>query len=83
MAQFSFLMVLVPIIGEQTLGIIDSLSSGAVPSLGIVPLLVGFIGAFIAGLFSCKVMIALVKKAKLIWFALYCLVAALLIFIFA
>ena len=42
-------------------------------------LLLGFAGAFIAGLVSCKVMIAIVKKAKLTYFALYCLVAALVL----
>ena len=48
-----------------------------------MPLILGFISAFLSGLFACKVMIALVKKAKLLWFALYCLVVAALIFILA
>jgi undecaprenyl-diphosphatase len=43
----------------------------------------GFIAAFISGLFACKVMIAIVRKAKLSWFALYCLLVAVAIFIFA
>ena len=46
-------------------------------------MILGFLSAFVSGLFACKVMIALVKKAKLRWFALYCLIAALSIFIFA
>jgi undecaprenyl-diphosphatase len=46
-------------------------------------LVLGFVSAFLSGLFACKVMIALVKKAKLSWFALYCLIAAACIFIFA
>lgn len=84
MAQFSFLMVLVPIIGEQTLGILKSFGEPAsAAGLGFMPLAMGFIGAFIAGLFSCKAMIAIVKKAKLIWFSIYCLIAAAAIFIFA
>ena len=84
MAQFSFLMVLVPIIGEQALGILKSFGEPAsAAGLGFMPLAMGFIGAFIAGLFSCKAMIAIVKKAKLVWFSLYCLLAALAIFIFA
>lgn len=57
----------------------ETLSSG----LGFLPLLMGFVGAFVSGVFACKVMLALVRKAKLTWFAIYCLVAALLIFIFA
>ena len=81
MAQFSFLMVLVPILGETFLEIAGG-EFGA-SSVGILPLVLGFISAFVSGLFACKVMIALVKKAKLSWFALYCLVAAACIFIFA
>lgn len=80
-AQFSFLMVLIPILGEAFLEIVggDMASS----TVGALPLVLGFISAFVAGLFACKVMIALVKKTKLGWFALYCAVVAVLIFIFA
>ena len=85
MAQFSFLMVLIPIIGEQCLDLlkvaVGSESFGA--GVGVLPLILGFVAAFFSGLFACKVMIAIVKKAKLLWFALYCLLVAGLIFIFA
>lgn len=81
MAQFSFLMVLVPILGETFLEVVGG-DFGA-SSVGALPLILGFLSAFLSGLFACKVMIALVKKAKLSWFALYCLVAAVCIFIFA
>ena len=81
MAQFSFLMVLVPILGETLLEILGG-EFGA-STVGALPLVLGFVSAFLSGLFACKVMIALVKKAKLSWFALYCLVAAACIFIFA
>ena len=81
MAQFSFLMVLVPILGETFLELVGG-EFGA-SSVGALPLVLGFASAFLSGLFACKVMIALVKKAKLSWFALYCLIAAVLIFIFA
>ena len=72
-AQFSFLMVIVPILGEAFLDVVggDIASS----TIGFLPLAVGFVAAFLSGLFACKVMIALVKKAKLKWFALYCLLA--------
>lgn len=80
MAQFSFLMVLVPILGETFLEIAGG-EFGA-SSVGSTALILGFLSAFISGLFACKVMIALVKKAKLSWFALYCLLAAAAIFIF-
>ncbi|MBP3202863.1 MAG: undecaprenyl-diphosphate phosphatase [Bacteroidales bacterium] len=83
MAQFSFLMVLIPIIGEQSLDLlkvaVGSETFGA--GVGVLPLCLGFLAAFVSGLFACKVMIAIVKKAKLLWFALYCLVVAALIFI--
>lgn len=81
MAQFSFLMVLIPILGETFLEIVGG-EFGA-SSVGALALILGFVSAFLSGLFACKVMIALVKKAKLSWFALYCLAAAVCIFIFA
>lgn len=85
MAQFSFLMVLVPIIGEQFLDLVKGLSGEAVFGGGLSPLClaVGFFAAFLSGLFACKVMLAIVRKARLTWFALYCLVVALLLLIFA
>jgi len=85
MAQFSFLMVLVPIIGEQLLDVVKSLSGAEAfgGEVGIGCLLLGFIGAFVSGLFACKVMISIVRKAKLTWFALYCVIVAALLLIFA
>ena len=81
MAQFSFLMVLVPILGETFLELVGG-EFGA-SSVGGLALVLGFVSAFLSGLFACKAMVALVKKAKLSWFALYCFVAAAAIFIFA
>ncbi len=81
MAQFSFLMVLVPILGETFLQVVGGEFGGS--SVGVLPLALGFISAFVSGFLACKIMIALVKKAKLSWFALYCLVVAVCIFIFA
>lgn len=85
MAQFSFLMVLVPIIGEQLLDLLKCATGEATLGGGLSPvcLVVGFLAAFLSGLFACKAMIAIVKKAKLTWFALYCLVVSLLLLIFA
>ena len=76
-AQFSFLMVLVPILGEAFLDIVGG--DMAASSTGAMPLLIGFAAAFISGLFACRVMIALVKKAKLKWFALYCAAVGLIV----
>ena len=72
-AQFSFLMVIVPILGEAFLDVVGGDMGSS--TIGFLPLAVGFVAAFLSGLFACKVMIALVKKAKLKWFALYCLLA--------
>lgn len=85
MAQFSFLMVLVPIIGEQFLSLLESLTGEAAVGGGLDPvcLVVGFLSAFLSGLFACRLMIALVRKARLTWFAIYCLVVSLLLLIFA
>jgi undecaprenyl-diphosphatase len=73
-AKFSFLMVLIPILGENFLDLIsgDLLSSAGVGSKAIAA---GFISAFISGLFACKLMLGIVKKGKLIYFSAYCLLA--------
>ena len=85
MAQFALLMVLIPIIGEQALDVLKAATGHAELGGGLSPvcLVVGFIAAFLAGLFACKAMVALVKKAKLGWFALYCAIVAVLILILA
>ena len=85
MAQFSFLMVLIPIIGEQSLDLLKVATGHEAfgGSVGAAALMLGFAAAFVAGFFACKVMIAVVRRAKLTWFALYCLLVAILIFILA
>ena len=73
-AQFSFLMVLVPILGEAFLELLDIVQEGSLGAeLPIWSMLVGFIAAFLSGCFACRFMINLVKKGKLIYFAIYCL----------
>lgn len=77
MAQFSFLMVIIPILGETLLSIKDLLSADYVATgneAGPLALVVGFVAAFAVGCCACKWMIDLVKRGKLIWFALYCVV---------
>lgn len=72
-AQFSFLMVILPIIGEALLDAKDMIGGDAAASeVGAIPLIIGFVSAFAVGCAACKWMIELVKKGKLIWFALYC-----------
>lgn len=83
-AQFSFLMVLIPILGETFLNIIDIIKDPVLlGGIGFTPLLIGFIGAFISGCIACKFMINLVKKGKLIYFAIYCAIVGIATIIFA
>lgn len=72
MAQFSFLMVLVPILGEALLDLVGGGFTESAAIIGAGSLALGFLAALISGLFACKVMVAIVKKASLKWFALYC-----------
>ena len=79
-AKFSFLMVLIPILGENFLDIIGGhASSSGIP---ISSLLIGFFAAFISGLFACTAMINLVKKGKLYWFAVYCILIGVITIFF-
>ena len=81
MAQFSFLMVIIPILGEALLDVKDMIGQEAVQGaaeVGALPLVIGFIAAFAVGCCACKWMIEIVKKGKLYWFSLYCLVMGVL-----
>ncbi len=71
-AQFSFLMVLIPILGEAFLDLLKMLQGEMTNELGIVPALVGFVAAFVTGCFACRFMIEIVRRQRLIWFAIYC-----------
>jgi ferrous iron transport protein B len=71
-AKFSFLMVLIPILGEALLELIDMLGSHTEIGISTSALIAGFLGAFLAGCVACKFMINLVKNGKLIYFAIYC-----------
>lgn len=71
--KFSFLMVLIPILGEAFLELLDILSGEVTSTLGIVPMLVGFLAAFLTGCFACRFMIDIVRRQQLIYFAIYCL----------
>lgn len=69
-ATFSFLMVLAPIIGQSLLDVMDG--GMTLTGIGVGPLVAGFITAFIVGCLACRFMIDIVKRGKLIWFAVYC-----------
>lgn len=77
LAQFSFLMVIPPILGEALLDFKDIIGHTADAAATAVPgssLLIAFLAAFVAGCLACKWMINIVKKGKLIWFAIYCVI---------
>ena len=76
-AQFSFLMVLVPILGEAFLELVGGDLAGVESGIPAVSLLLGFVSAFLSGLFACTLMINIVKRAKLWLFAVYCVIAGL------
>lgn len=74
-AEFSFLMVIPPILGEALLDILKAVNGGtdaATGSISITALAIGFLAAFVSGCAACKWMISLVKRGKLVWFAIYC-----------
>lgn len=74
--KFSFLMVLIPVIGANLMEITkgDNFTGG----LNILTIIIGFLAAFISGCFACRWMISLVRRSKMIWFSIYCTIAGLL-----
>ena len=90
LAQFSFLMVIPPILGEAIIDFKHIVAPsaeylaahGVATPIPTTSLIVGFIAAFVSGCFACKWMISLVKKCKLIYFALYCAIVGLAVLAF-
>lgn len=84
LAQFSFLMAIPPILGMALLDVKDMLEVGvetAMAGISMSALIVGFLSAFIVGCIACKVMIELVKRGKMIWFAMYCAVVGVAVLV--
>ncbi len=78
-AQFSFIMVIIPILGEMFLNIVGGdFAAASQNGLSFGALAAGFITAFVSGCLACKWMLNIVKKGKLIWFAIYCACAGIL-----
>ncbi len=80
MAKFSFLMVIPPILGEALLDVLKLMKgdeAGAYGEIGLLPLAVGFLAAFLSGCAACKWMISIVNRGKLIYFAYYCAIVGL------
>lgn len=77
-ARFSFLMVLPLILGAMALKCLQLMQAEEALNLNIGPMAVGFVAAFAAGVLACRWMVAIVKRSKLVWFAVYCLVVGLI-----
>jgi undecaprenyl-diphosphatase len=71
-AEFSFLMVLIPVLGEALLKTKDYFTAATGAVMPAPTLIAGFLAAFITGYIACRWMISIVKKGKLIYFAIYC-----------
>ena len=86
LAQFSFLMVIPPILGEALLDVMKAIKHGTeAATAGISPmaLVVGFVAAFASGCLACRWMIGIVRRGKLIYFGIYCAIVGLLLIIFS
>lgn len=81
LTRFSFLMVIVPVIGVSLLEILGAERTSV--DVVLMPLIVAFVTAFVSGYFACRWMINIVRRGKLIWFALYCSVVGLALIFFA
>ena len=79
LAQFSFLMVIPPILGEALLDVLKmTMGENVMGSIEALPLTVGFVAAFLSGCVACKWMINIVKKGKLIYFGIYCAIVGVI-----
>ena len=80
-ARFSFLMVILPIIAANFLDLLGREPASS-ETVGWFPLVVGFVAAFVSGLIACKLMLSIVRKGKLLYFGIYCLVIGAIAIIF-
>lgn len=79
LAQFSFLMVIPPILGEALLDVLKAVKGEeAFGGIDTLPLVVGFLAAFVSGCLACKWMINIVKKGKLVYFGVYCAIVGII-----
>ncbi|HJE39653.1 MAG TPA: undecaprenyl-diphosphate phosphatase [Candidatus Amulumruptor caecigallinarius] len=82
-ARFSFFMVIIPILGQALLDTVkllqgDTAADSSFEVIGWGPMIIGFIAALLVGCAACKWMLEIVKKGKLVWFAVYCLIVGVL-----
>ena len=78
-AQFSFLMVIIPVLGEAFLDLKKGNFSFSQSGISPISLLIGFLSAYIVGTLTCKWMLDIVRNGKLFYFAFYCIAVAAII----
>lgn len=84
LAQFSFLMSIPPILGMALLDTKEILEEGidkAMDGISPLALVIGFLAAFLTGCAACRLMVNLVKKGKMLWFAVYCAVVGIIVLV--
>ena len=82
-ARFSFFMVIIPILGEGLLDVKDMISEGIGNGVGALSLAIGFVSSYVVGCLACRWMLEIVKRGKLVWFALYCAIVGTLCIVFS
>lgn len=75
--RFSFLMVLIPIFGANFLKLLKMSEASNGASMDIMPMIIGAITAFVAGVIACKWMLQIVRRGKIEYFSIYCVAAGL------
>jgi undecaprenyl-diphosphatase len=80
-ARFSFLMVILPIIAANGIDLLEQKPATS-EAIGWLPLIIGFFAAFLSGLMACRWMLSIVRKGKLLYFGIYCLVIGTIALIF-
>ena len=82
-ARFSFLTVIIPILGQAFLDLVKGMKDGGFDSsVGFMPMFVGFMASFIVGCIACKWMLEIVRRGRLVWFAVYCAIVGAVCLIF-
>jgi undecaprenyl-diphosphatase len=81
--RFAFLMLIIPVLGEAFLDLMKGDFSHSQSGISTLSLIIGFLSAYTSGTFACKWMLDIVKKGKLLYFAYYCIAAALFAIIFS
>jgi undecaprenyl-diphosphatase len=75
--RFSFLMVLIPVFGANFLKLLKASNESGGTSLDTMPLIIGTLAAFVAGLAACRWMLSIVRKGNIAYFSIYCLIIGL------